>query len=139
MPWSTSSGFGGVALNPRGANPDVLSVAVALAAGVAGMLSLSTQKSGALIGVLVSVTTLPAASYAGLAAAYGDWEAASGSLIQLVTNSCASSSQGWRPWGSSACSTSAAGRVTCASADRAAGVRSARRTSARSADAGVLA
>ncbi len=86
MPWSTSSGFGGVALNPRGANPDVLSVAVALAAGVAGMLSLSTQKSGALIGVLVSVTTLPAASYAGLAAAYGDWEAACGSLIQLVTN-----------------------------------------------------
>ncbi len=76
----------GVALNPRGSNPDVLWVAVALAAGVARMLSLSTQKSGALIGVLVSVTTLPAASYAGLAAAYGDWEAACGSLIQLVTN-----------------------------------------------------
>ncbi|MDQ3609064.1 MAG: DUF389 domain-containing protein [Actinomycetota bacterium] len=68
------------------ANPDALSVVVALAAGVAGMLSLSTQKSGALIGVLVSVTTLPAASYAGLAAAYGNWEAARGSLVQLVTN-----------------------------------------------------
>ncbi|MBA3861560.1 MAG: DUF389 domain-containing protein [Solirubrobacterales bacterium] len=49
-------------------------------------LAKQTQKSGALIGVLVSVTTLPAASYAGLAAAYGDWEAARGSLIQLVTN-----------------------------------------------------
>ncbi|MCP9491367.1 MAG: DUF389 domain-containing protein [Solirubrobacteraceae bacterium MAG38_C4-C5] len=68
------------------ANPDALSVVVALTAGVAGMLSLSTQKSGALIGVLVSVTTLPAASYAGLAAAYGNWEAARGSLTQLVTN-----------------------------------------------------
>ena len=116
----------GVALNPRG--------------GVIVCDALSTQKSGALIGVLVSVTTLPAASYAGLAAAYGDWEAARGSLIQLVTNLvCIFSSRGWRPWGSSAPSTSAAGRVTCASADRAAGVRPARRTSARSADAGVLA
>lgn len=44
------------------------------------------QKSCALIGVLVSVTTLPAASYAGLAAAYWEWEAARESLIQLVTN-----------------------------------------------------
>jgi len=37
-------------------------VIVALLAGIAGVLSLSTAKSGALIGVLVSVTTIPAAA-----------------------------------------------------------------------------
>ena len=41
--------------------PDVFSVIVALLAGIAGVLSLSTAKSGALIGVLVSVTTIAAA------------------------------------------------------------------------------
>jgi uncharacterized membrane protein len=37
------------------------------------MLSLSTAKSGALIGVLISVTTIPAAANVGVASAYGDW------------------------------------------------------------------
>ena len=37
------------------------------------MLSLTTAKSGALIGVLISVTTIPAAANIGVAAAYGDW------------------------------------------------------------------
>ncbi|MDQ3163871.1 MAG: DUF389 domain-containing protein, partial [Actinomycetota bacterium] len=39
----------------------VFSVIVALLAGIASVLSLSTAKSGALIGVLVSVTTIAAA------------------------------------------------------------------------------
>ena len=38
------------------------------------MLSLSTAKSGALIGVLISVTTIPAAANIGVAAAYQDWD-----------------------------------------------------------------
>ena len=42
---------------------------VAACAGAAGMLSLSTAKSGALIGVLISVTTIPAAANIGIAAA----------------------------------------------------------------------
>ena len=37
------------------------------------MLSLTSAKSGALIGVLVSVTTIPAAANIGVAAAYGEW------------------------------------------------------------------
>ena len=37
--------------------PDVLSFVVAFLAGVAGMLSLTSAKSGALVGVLISVTT----------------------------------------------------------------------------------
>jgi uncharacterized hydrophobic protein (TIGR00271 family) len=67
-------------------SPDAFTVIVALCAGAAGMLSLSTAKSGALIGVLISVTTIPAAANVGLAAAYGDWAGWRGSLAQLVIN-----------------------------------------------------
>jgi uncharacterized hydrophobic protein (TIGR00271 family) len=67
-------------------NPDFLSFFVAVVAGVAGMLSLTTAKSGALIGVLVSVTTIPAASNVGVAAAYGEWHAALGAAEQLLIN-----------------------------------------------------
>jgi uncharacterized membrane protein len=50
------------------------------------MLSLSTSKSGALIGVLISVTTIPAAANIGVTAAYGDWENFRGSAGQLAIN-----------------------------------------------------
>ena len=68
------------------ASPDFFSFFVALCAGAAGMLSLSTAKSGALIGVLISVTTIPAAANVGVAAAYGDWSSFGGSLGQLGVN-----------------------------------------------------
>jgi uncharacterized hydrophobic protein (TIGR00271 family) len=68
------------------AQPDFLSFFVAACAGAAGMLSLSTAKSGALIGVLISVTTIPAAANIGLAAAYQDWESWRGSIEQLAIN-----------------------------------------------------
>jgi uncharacterized hydrophobic protein (TIGR00271 family) len=68
------------------AAPDFFTFFVAACAGAAGMLSLSTAKSGALIGVLISVTTIPAAANIGLAAAYEDWEAWRGSLGQLAIN-----------------------------------------------------
>jgi uncharacterized hydrophobic protein (TIGR00271 family) len=67
-------------------SPDVFAAIVALAAGAAGMLSLSTAKSGALIGVLISVTTIPAAANVGIAAAYGDWDGCRGSIEQLALN-----------------------------------------------------
>jgi uncharacterized hydrophobic protein (TIGR00271 family) len=51
-------------------HPNTFTVIVALLAGVAGMLSLTTAKSGALVGVLISVTTIPAAANVGVAAAY---------------------------------------------------------------------
>ena len=38
-----------------------------------GVLSLTTAKSGALVGVLISVTTIPAAANIGVAAAYAEW------------------------------------------------------------------
>jgi uncharacterized hydrophobic protein (TIGR00271 family) len=66
--------------------PDAISWIVATLAGVAGMLSLSTAKSGALVGVLISVTTIPAAANAGLGVAYGAFDQASGAAIQLGIN-----------------------------------------------------
>jgi uncharacterized hydrophobic protein (TIGR00271 family) len=68
------------------ASPDFFTAFVAVCAGTAGMLSLSTAKSGALIGVLISVTTIPAAANIGVAAAYQDWPAWRGSLGQLSIN-----------------------------------------------------
>jgi len=67
-------------------SPDAFAFIVALCAGTAGMLSLSTAKSGALIGVLISVTTIPAAANIGIAAAYGDWDTFVGSTGQLALN-----------------------------------------------------
>jgi uncharacterized hydrophobic protein (TIGR00271 family) len=58
----------------------------AFCAGVAGMLSLTTAKSAALIGVFISITTIPAAANAGISAAYGDWSTFWGSLGQLLVN-----------------------------------------------------
>jgi uncharacterized hydrophobic protein (TIGR00271 family) len=68
------------------AHPDTFTVLVALLAGVAGLLSLTTAKSGALLGVLISVTTIPAAANVGVAAAYADWSELRGALSQLVIN-----------------------------------------------------
>lgn len=66
--------------------PDELSFVVAFIAGIAGVLSLTSAKSGALIGVLISVTTIPAASNVGVAAAYGEWGEAGRALGQLAIN-----------------------------------------------------
>ena len=67
-------------------HPDAFSFIVAYIAGVAGVLSLTSAKSGALIGVLVSVTTIPAAANIGLAAAYGEWAEWRGAMLQLSLN-----------------------------------------------------
>jgi uncharacterized hydrophobic protein (TIGR00271 family) len=66
--------------------PDALSFVVALIAGTAGVLSLTSAKSGALIGVLISVTTIPAAANVGVASALGEWGEAGGALAQLAVN-----------------------------------------------------
>lgn len=68
------------------AHPDAFSVIVALLAGTAGVLSLTNAKSGALVGVLVSVTTIPAAANVGVAAAYQEASEMWGALAQLAVN-----------------------------------------------------
>ena len=67
-------------------SPDFFSAFVAVCAGAAGILSLSTAKSGAIIGVLISVTTIPAAANIGVSAAYRDWDSFGGSVAQLGIN-----------------------------------------------------
>jgi uncharacterized hydrophobic protein (TIGR00271 family) len=67
-------------------HPDFFSFFVAFLAGCAGVLSLTSTKSGALIGVLISVTTIPAAAGIGVAAAYGDAEEWRGAMAQLSVN-----------------------------------------------------
>jgi uncharacterized hydrophobic protein (TIGR00271 family) len=66
--------------------PDAMAAVVAVLAGVIGMLSLTEGRSGALIGVLVSVTTIPAIGNIGAAAAYGSWSDVGGAALQLVIN-----------------------------------------------------
>jgi len=67
-------------------HPDFFSFFVASLAGCAGVLSLTSSKSGALVGVLISVTTIPAAANIGLAAAYGDADEWRGAVAQLSLN-----------------------------------------------------
>ena len=67
-------------------HPDRWSFIVALIAGAAGVLALSTSKANAMVGVFISVTTVPAAG--NLALALGTWTPSemSGSLAQLGVN-----------------------------------------------------
>lgn len=67
-------------------SPDAYTVIIAACAGVVGVMSLTSAKSGALIGVLISVTTIPAAANIGVACAYADWSSWRGSQVQLIVN-----------------------------------------------------
>jgi uncharacterized hydrophobic protein (TIGR00271 family) len=60
-------------------------VVVALVAGVAGMLAQETRASAA-VGVAISVTTIPASAYLGVAAGVGEPDKASGALLVLGIN-----------------------------------------------------
>ncbi|MEU7877480.1 DUF389 domain-containing protein [Microbispora bryophytorum] len=66
--------------------PDRWSFIVALLAGAAGVLSITAGKSSALVGVFISVTTVPAAGYMALALALGRWGEVGGSALQLLVN-----------------------------------------------------
>lgn len=66
--------------------PDFFAFFVAFCAGIVGMLSLTTAKSSTLIGVFISITTIPSAANAGIGAAYQDWSTFAGSLAQLALN-----------------------------------------------------
>ena len=68
------------------AAPDGFSVVVALCAGAAGMLSVTLGKSAALVGVAISITTIPAAADIGVSLAYDDRVSFRGSALQLALN-----------------------------------------------------
>ena len=66
-------------------NVDHGTLIVAFAAGIAGILSFETR-TGSAVGVAISVTTIPAAAYFGVAMGLGDTSDALSALIVLVTN-----------------------------------------------------
>jgi uncharacterized hydrophobic protein (TIGR00271 family) len=66
--------------------PDLWSFIIALLAGVAGILSLTSAKSSALVGVFISITTVPAAATIALTLAVGAWDEAGASAVQLGVN-----------------------------------------------------
>ena len=67
-------------------HPDGWSFAVACLAGIAGTLSLTTAKSGPLVGVFISVTTIPAVGTFAVCVACGVWGEAGSALAQLGIN-----------------------------------------------------
>lgn len=67
------------------AHTDYSTVLVALAAGVAAMLSFETGASAA-VGVAISVTTIPASAYLGVAIGGGGIDEALGALVVLIVN-----------------------------------------------------
>ncbi|HEY9409671.1 MAG TPA: DUF389 domain-containing protein [Jiangellaceae bacterium] len=66
--------------------PDRWSFIVALLAGVAGILSITAGKSSALVGVFISVTTVPAAGNIAVAIALSHRSEVSASAVQLGLN-----------------------------------------------------
>lgn len=67
------------------AHTDYSTVLVALAAGIAAMLSFETRASAA-VGVAISVTTIPASAYLGVAIGAGGFDKALGALAVLLIN-----------------------------------------------------
>ncbi|MBZ5735794.1 DUF389 domain-containing protein [Nocardioides sp. TRM66260-LWL] len=76
-------------------SPDRWSFVVAVIAGAAGVLSLTSAKVGGLSGVFISVTTVPAAGNIALALAFGVWDEVVGSSLQLLVNIVGMAVAGW--------------------------------------------
>ena len=66
--------------------PDGWSFVIALLAGIAGTLALTTSKSGTLVGVFISVTTVPAAGTIALCIGTGVWSEITPAFVQLLLN-----------------------------------------------------
>ncbi|MCQ4206288.1 DUF389 domain-containing protein [Streptomyces longispororuber] len=67
-------------------HPDRWSFIVAVLAGIAGILALTAGKSSSLVGVFISVTTVPAAGNIAVAVPLAHWEEVSASFTQLGVN-----------------------------------------------------
>lgn len=75
--------------------PDKWSFLVAVVAGAAGVLSVTSDRLGGLSGVFISVTTIPAAGMVALGIAFGATEQIWGSALQLVVNIVGMALAGW--------------------------------------------
>ena len=63
-----------------------VTVVVAVLAGVAAMVAFVTDQGTTAVGVAISVTTIPAAAYAGVALASGEFSLALDALRVLIVN-----------------------------------------------------
>jgi uncharacterized hydrophobic protein (TIGR00271 family) len=66
--------------------PNFLSFVVAFLAGIVGIVSLAEVRTAALLGVFISITTIPAAADVGVSLAFESWSEARGSALQLLLN-----------------------------------------------------
>jgi uncharacterized hydrophobic protein (TIGR00271 family) len=66
--------------------PNAYSAIVALLAGAAGMVAITGAKSGTLVGVLISVTTIPAAADIGVSIVFSNRQELVGAATQLAIN-----------------------------------------------------
>jgi uncharacterized hydrophobic protein (TIGR00271 family) len=76
-------------------SPNVWSLTIAIIAGAAGVLALTSAKSGGLVGVFISVTTIPASGNIALALVFGIWSEVWGSTLTLLINIVGMALAGW--------------------------------------------
>lgn len=67
-------------------SPDVLSLPIALGAGVAGALSLSSGVSSALVGVMIAAALVPPTAVVGIGLAWGAPATVTGAAVLVVVN-----------------------------------------------------
>ena len=67
-------------------SPNLFSIAVALGAGVAGILSLTRGFSEAIVGVMIAAALIPPAAAVGITTAWGMYGAAAGAVILVGVN-----------------------------------------------------
>jgi uncharacterized hydrophobic protein (TIGR00271 family) len=75
--------------------PDKWSFIVAVIAAAAGVLSITSARTGGLSGVFISVTTVPAAGNVALGLAFGAGDEIWGSTLQLLINLTGMALAGW--------------------------------------------
>lgn len=76
-------------------SPDRWSLLIAVIAGAAGVLALTSQKAGGMAGVFISVTTIPASGNVALALVFAEWHEFWGSIATLAINICGMALAGW--------------------------------------------
>lgn len=80
-------------------SPSGWSLVIAVIAGAAGVLSLTSAKSTGLAGVFISVTTIPAAGNIAVALVFANWDEVWGSTLTLVINIIGMGLAGWATLG----------------------------------------
>lgn len=75
--------------------PNVWSFIVAIIAATAGVLAITSTMSTGIVGVFISVTTIPAAGNIAVALVFSRWDEVRGSALQLAVNLTGMALAGW--------------------------------------------